>query len=149
MSTTLQHESTRFGRLEILDEDAVLEFPCGLIGLPDRRWTLVKDAPDSAFLWLQSLDDPARALPVTNPWSFFPDFAVELSDVDAERVGTDDPTRVQVLVTVRASSERAEFTANLRAPILIVDGRGHQVITDAAGAPVRAPLFPELAARAA
>lgn len=145
MSTMVQHESTRFGVLEI-DESAVLEFPAGLIGLPSTRWTLVTVDPDSVFLWLQSLEDPALALPVTNPWLFFADFSVALADGDAERVGTDDPSQVQVLVTVRASGEKSEMSANLRAPIFIHDGRGHQFISDDRNAPVRALLFPELAA---
>ncbi|MDP9377750.1 MAG: flagellar assembly protein FliW [Actinomycetota bacterium] len=148
MSTMVQHESTRFGLLEV-DENAVLEFPAGLIGLPSTRWTLVTVDPDSVFLWLQSLEDPALALPVTNPWLFFPDFSVELPNSDVERVGTDDPSQVQVLVTVRASSEKSEMSANLRAPIVIYGGRGHQIISEDKDAPVRAPLFPQLAAEAA
>ena len=35
----------------------------------------------------------------------------------------------------------SDFSANLRAPILVADGRGHQVINEASDAPVRAPLF--------
>ena len=47
-----------------------------------------------------------------------------------------------VWVTVRAGAELADFHANLRAPILVAEGKGHQVINEAADAPVRAPLFP-------
>jgi flagellar assembly factor FliW len=35
----------------------------------------------------------------------------------------------------------ADFSANLRAPIPVADGRGHQVINEASDARVRAPLF--------
>jgi flagellar assembly factor FliW len=35
-----------------------------------------------------------------------------------------------------------DFSANLRAPILVNNGLGHQVINQAPDAPVRAPLFP-------
>ena len=34
------------------------------------------------FVWLHSVDDPAIAIPLTNPWKFFADYAVELSDSD-------------------------------------------------------------------
>jgi flagellar assembly factor FliW len=44
-------------------------------------------------------------------------------------------------VTVRTGSAPSDFSANLRAPILVADGRGHQVINEASDAPVRAPLF--------
>jgi len=87
-------------------------------------------------------------LPVTAPWQFFADFAVELSDEDTERVGA-DADQVAVWVTVRAGEELSDFSANLRAPIVIANGRGHQVINEASHAPVRAPLFAEAMAQQA
>ena len=48
-------------------------------------------------------------------------------------------------MTVRAGESLEDFSANLRAPILIAGGRGHQVINEADGTPVRAPLFAEVA----
>ena len=137
MAVTLH--STRFGVLEIPPE-AVLEFPRGLIGLGGSRYTLV-GADASAFVWLHSLDDPGLAIPVTNPWRFFSDYVVELSDDEAERIGVGDPEDASVYVTVRAAGALEDFSANLRAPILIVDWRGFQVINQAPEAPVRAPLF--------
>jgi flagellar assembly factor FliW len=50
-----------------------------------------------------------------------------------------------VWVTVRAAGELSDFSCNLRAPIVVWNGRGHQVINEAPDAPVRAPLFPESA----
>jgi flagellar assembly factor FliW len=44
-------------------------------------------------------------------------------------------------VTAGAGSAPSDFSANHRAPILVADGRGHQVINEASDAPVRAPLF--------
>jgi flagellar assembly factor FliW len=137
-------ESTRFGPLEVAPED-VIEFPSGLIGLGGLRFTLVATDPQGAFRWLHSIDDPTLALPVTNPWHFFTDYAVELSDEDAVRIGTDSAA---VWVTVRAGSEFSDFSANLRAPILVVDGLGFQVINEIVH-PVRAPLFSAVAAQAA
>jgi flagellar assembly factor FliW len=138
MSTLLTVESTRFGTLEI-DSAERVAFPAGLIGLGGRDFVLVDHDAESSFRWLQSLDDPALALPVTNPWAFFADYAVELSDEDTDRLGeTDD---VDVWVTIRTGSELSDFSANLRAPIVIANGRGFQVINEATDAPVRAPLF--------
>jgi flagellar assembly factor FliW len=148
MSTLLTVESSRFGTLE-LDPAAVIEFPAGLIGLGGHRFALVAPDQDSAFRWLQSLEDGRLALPVTSPWEFFADYAVALSDDDSERIGAEGD-EVEVWVTVRAASELSDFSANLRAPIVIANGHGHQVINEAPDAPVRAPLFPEaLAGQAA
>ena len=58
----------------------------------------------------------------------------------------EDPSEVDVWVTVRAAGELADFSCNLRAPIVVWKGRGHQVINEAPDAPVRAPLFPDAAA---
>ena len=137
--STVTVESSRFGTLEI-EAGAIIEFPAGLIGLGGRRWAVVTNDPESAFQWLHSLEDASLALPVTNPWAFFSDYEVELSDADSERFPADD---VAVWVTVRAGTELTDFSANLRAPIVVSQGQGYQVINEASPAPVRAALFPE------
>jgi flagellar assembly factor FliW len=146
MSVTI--ESTRFGRLEI-PSGAVLEFPHGLIGLGGSRYALVAKEEDSVFLWLHSLDDPEVALPVVNPWRFFGSYEVELSDGEASRIGIADPTKAEVYVTVTAAESVEDFSANLRAPILVSGGKGHQVINETPDAEVRAPLFAEVAVETA
>src|SRR5215213_9224399 len=98
---------------------------------------------DGTFVWLHSMEDPDLALPLTRPWNFFADYEVELSDSEAERIGVSDPSDADVYVTVRAGSSAHDFTANLRAPIVIAAGRGFQVINEAGDPPVRAPLFAE------
>jgi len=143
-------ESTRFGTLEIAPED-VIEFPNGLIGLGDRgtQFTIVESANGGgAFSWLHSIDDPSLALPIANPWHFFGDYVVDLSDDDSAPIEA-APEDVAVWVTVKAGAELADFYANLRAPILVADGKGHQVINESSDAPVRAPLFPADVAAAA
>jgi flagellar assembly factor FliW len=135
-------ESTRFGSLDISD-DAVIEFPNGLIGLGGSRYVLIAREESAPFLWLHSVDDPSLAIPVTNPWQFFASFEVEISDSEAQRIGVSDPSEAEVLVTVRAGESIEDFRANLRAPILISGGRGHQVINEVKDTSVRAPLFAE------
>ena len=146
MAVTLQ--STRFGELEI-PEEAVIEFPQGLIGLGGSRYTLLARSDDAAFVWLHSLDDPALALPLTNPWRFFETYEVEIADDEADRLGVDAAGDTAVYVTVRAAEALEDFSANLRAPILVSGGFGHQVINQAPDAPVRAPLFSTPAEQAA
>ena len=135
-------DSTRFGRVE-LDPDTIVEFPEGLIGLGGTRYALVATDPANPLVWLHCVDDPSLSLPVTEPHHFFSAFAVQLTDDDAESLGIDGDTPVDVYVTVVAASELADFTANTKAPILIRDGRGHQVINQAPGAELKAPLFAE------
>jgi flagellar assembly factor FliW len=146
MSVTL--ESTRFGTLEIPAE-AVVDFPHGLIGLGGSRYALIARSDESTFIWLHSLEDPALAIPLTNPWRFFSSYEVELSDDEAERIGVTEADATTVYVTVRAAETLEDFSVNLRAPILISNGNGHQVINQAPDAPVRVPLFAATANAAA
>lgn len=128
-------DSTRFGRIEVADGSEIA-FPDGLVGLDSRRFALVARAPDDAFVWLHSLEDPALALPLADPRRFFAAFALEPAA----------PAGAAVYVTVRAAERPEDFTANLRAPLVIADGVGRQVLNETDGAALRAPLFAELAA---
>jgi flagellar assembly factor FliW len=138
MSVTLQ--SIRFGTIEV-PEEQVIEFPFGLIGLGGCGYALIDRNPGTGFLWLHSTEDPALALPVVSPCRFFADFSLQIAEEDRERTGIDDPAAAQIYVTVRATPDPLDVTANLRAPLVIVEGRGYQVINTAEDSPLRAPLF--------
>jgi len=138
MSVTFQ--SIRFGEIEIPDEN-VIEFPLGLIGLGGVRYTLIDRNPGTGFLWLHSVEDPALALPVVNPNQFFAEFSLHMTSEDRERIGIEEPSSVALYVTVRATPDPLDITANLRAPLVIHEGRGYQVINASADAPLQAPLF--------
>ncbi len=133
-------DSSRFGALEV-PEEAVIEFPRGLIGLGGLRYVLLDRNPGSGFHWLHSLDDPALALPVVEPQRFFSDFALVLADDDRELIGATDLSAVEVYVTVRAAPNPADTLVNLRAPLVVWEGRGHQVLNTAPGAELRVPLL--------
>lgn len=148
MSLTI--DSTRFGRIEVAPDSAIA-FPHGLAGLDSRRFTLVARSEDDAFVWLHSLEDPSLALPLADPRRFFSSFALEPAEGELERVGLapEALAAASVYVTVRAAQRPEDFTANLRAPIAIGGGVGHQLLNGAEGAVLRAPLLAELAAVAA
>lgn len=136
----VKFQSLRFGAVEAADED-VFEFPFGLIGLGGTRYAIVEHNPGSGFYWLHSVEDPALALPIVRPALFFADFALKISPMDSERVGFDESAVEDLYVTVRAAPDPLETTANLRAPIVVHEGRGYQVLNDHEPAPLQAPLF--------
>jgi flagellar assembly factor FliW len=138
MSVTF--ESIRFGTVEIAQED-VIEFPFGLIGLGGLRYALIDRNPGTGFLWLHSVDEPTLALPVVSPYQFFSTFSLQIASEDRERTGIEDATGAKLYVTVRATPNPLDITANLRAPLVIREGRGYQVINTSADAPLQAPLF--------
>ncbi|HEV2998805.1 MAG TPA: flagellar assembly protein FliW [Solirubrobacteraceae bacterium] len=141
---SIKIQSTRFGTLEVAEE-TIIEFPLGLIGLGGLRYALFESRPGSSFLWLHSLEDPGLALPVVDPRLFFPSFTLEVNVRDRELIGLTDPLEAFLYVTVRTAPDPAEVTVNLRAPLVIWEGRGHQVLNDAPGAELQEPLFPALA----
>jgi flagellar assembly factor FliW len=132
--------STRFGELEV-PAAALVDFPEGMIGVGGRRFALLEREESGAFKWLQETSEPDLALPVTDPFAFFGDYEVVLSDGEAERIGVTDPAAAQVLVVVRADEDPNQISANLLAPILIAGGVGHQVMNEATWAPLREPLM--------
>lgn len=136
-------KSTRFGDFDV-PEEALIEFPAGLIGVGGRHFALLSREESGAFKWLQETERDDLALPVTDPFAFFPDYEVRISDAEAERIGISDPAEADVLVIVRAAEALEDFSVNLLAPILISRGVGHQVINEAP-ALVRVPLLSGLA----
>jgi flagellar assembly factor FliW len=137
-------ESTRFGTL-VIEAEAVLSFPRGLIGLGGSRYALLSTDPDSPFSWLHSVEDPDLALPVTRPGQFFPGYEVIMSDAEAASLGLSGDAPADVWVTVRATERVEDFTVNLRAPIVVTKGgaglEAYQVINESPAADVRVPLF--------
>ena len=138
MSVTFQ--SVRFGAVEIADED-VIEFPFGLIGLGGSRYALLDRNPGTGFQWLHAVDDPALALPVISPAQFFTGFALEIAPEDSERIGVEDLSGADVYATVRATPDPLDITVNLRAPLVVLDRRGYQVINTNEDARLQVPLF--------
>jgi flagellar assembly factor FliW len=138
MSVTF--ESIRFGQVEVAEED-VIEFPFGLIGLGGSRYALLDRNPGTGFLWLHALEDPALALPVVSPHQFFSTFAMQISDDDRELTGISNPACARTYVTVRTAPNPLDITANLRAPLVIHEGRGYQLINTDEEASLQAPLF--------
>jgi flagellar assembly factor FliW len=133
-------ESSRFGTLEVQPAD-VLEFPRGLIGLGGQHYTLLDRNPGTGFQWLHSVEDPGLALPVIDPRRFFHNFALQIAAEDRERIGAPDIDATAMYVTVRTAPDPADVVVNLRAPIVVWEGRGHQVLNTAPGAGLQAHLF--------
>ena len=133
--------SRRLGLITVADGD-VLEFPEGLPGLHGRHFAVI--GVDGRVGWLQSVDDSELAIPVADPLRYFPSYRIEAA-ADALAALGGPPQRILVLIRFGAEGP----TANLRAPILVRDGRALQIINELPGAPFRAPLPAPPQARAA
>ena len=128
---TLNIPTTRFGTLEVAS-DRVVTFPDGVIGFENfKRFTLVQQAGQAAFRWLQSLDEPQVAFPLMEPGAFRPDYRLRLSESDTNTLRLDTLTKPQIyaILTIPQGNPRG-MTANLLAPLVINSSTqlGKQVI---------------------
>jgi len=119
-------------------------FEDGLIGFPDsHRFLLVQidDATADVFE-LRSLDEPGLGFVTVAPGSFFPDYAPELDDVTAGRLGLSCAEDVLLLAVVTLGETGEEATANLLAPVVVNQHTAHacQAVLSEQAWPLRAPL---------
>ena len=132
-------ESPRFGTFEVESGD-LIQFD-GLPGFAElRRFVVLQHDRESPFGWLQSVDRPELAFPVTDPRSFFPNYrpalrAALLSDLAAEP--TDELDWLAIATLAEGS-----VSLNLAAPLLInrARRRGVQAILEDDGWSTREPL---------
>ncbi|CAM3514292.1 flagellar assembly protein FliW [Hydrogenibacillus schlegelii] len=126
-------------------DDPVITFRRGLPGFQTyTRWRLFEEAPP--FYVLEAAEAPAVALPVANPYAFYPDYAFALPDDVKDRLGPwEAPEDAVVLAVVTVRSPKEASTINLRAPIVVnVRTRlGEQVVLEDVPYSTRMPLFPK------
>lgn len=105
------------------DDDQIITFAEGLIGMPDmRRAVLVPMDDFEPFCWLASVDSEKNRFIVVNPSAIFASYEPFENN---EAAG-----HFQTLAIVKISSEWAKTTVNLRAPLVInrETQKGAQVI---------------------
>jgi flagellar assembly factor FliW len=118
----LDVETTRFGMLRVEDE-RIIDMPQGMLGFPDRRrFLILQHKENSPFYWYQSVEDPALAFVIVNPFLFKPDYDVDISGTVKEMSwngnGGESPFQLFVVVNIPEGAPQ-EMTANLMGPILI------------------------------
>lgn len=124
-----------FGEITI-EDDKVLDFPNGIIGIEDKhKFAIIYDADrgsDTAIRWLQSMEDPYLALPVLEPLAILDEYNPIIEDALLEPIGHPADEDIVVLLTVIVSSDVTKITANMKAPIIInsKNCKGEQVIVE-------------------
>ena len=107
--------------MDIQDED-ILHFPDTLYGFEQEgRFVLLPLDPniESPMEWLQSLETPALAFIVTDPFIFVPQYNMVLSDSgkDLPKIESTESVAIRVIVTI--PKVHTEMTANPVAPLVI------------------------------
>ena len=143
-----------FGEVEI-SEDKIITFPRGIIGFPDMtRFTLLHDEEQgntAGIRWLQSLDEPAFAMPVMDPLAVYDEYNPEVEDDLLTAIGEITPENLLVLVTVTVPSDLTKMSVNLQGPLIInaEERKACQVIVDSEEYPVKYYIYDILQARKA
>lgn len=95
------------------DENQILNFAEGLIGLPEMRRAVLIPMEDFApFSWLASVENERPHFVVVDPNEIFLNYQTAAPDV------TDHPN-IRTLAIVKISSDWKKTTVNLQAPIFI------------------------------
>lgn len=100
-------ETRLFGTVDIA-EDKILEFPMGLIGFENlKKFAIIYDSDRevrSKISWLQSMEEPALALPIIHPSELIDDYGPIVEDELMKNIG--DPADADILMFVTLSIPR-------------------------------------------
>ncbi|MEN6521544.1 MAG: flagellar assembly protein FliW [Armatimonadota bacterium] len=115
----MQITTTRFGNIDVNNE-SIIHMDETMLGFEHcNRYVLLQDRPDTAFKWMQSIDDPTVAFLVINPNDFFPDYEIELTDEQAESLKLSDAHDSVMFTTVTLDRKSNRATTNLVGPIVM------------------------------
>lgn len=135
-----------FGEVE-LDDNKVLDFPNGIIGFEDfKKYAIIYDIEDereTTISWLQSLEEPALALPVVDPLAVVADYAPMIEDELLKPLGNPADEDLLFLLVMTVPSDMTKVTANMKAPVIIntKTRQGVQLIVDNADYPVKYNVY--------
>jgi flagellar assembly factor FliW len=140
--TQITVELPRFGSCSYTASE-VIEFPWGLPGFPTlRSWLPLNLESQPSFVWLQSLDDHAVALPAIDPWMLFESYDPKLPAYAFTSLEIREAGDFATLCIVVVSPNAEEMTINLMAPVVINlrSRKGRQIMLDGSSYSPREPI---------
>ena len=111
--------TTRFGELQVNNED-IINFSEGVLGFENLSKFFVVDPGDSTLiLWLQSIEDSSIAFPIIEPKIFKPEYVAKLLPADMNNVKLENASDAKIYSILTIPSDITTMSANLKAPIVI------------------------------
>jgi flagellar assembly factor FliW len=108
----------RFGSCTYQEAD-IFVFPWGLPGFEDlRSFIVIQLETQDQILWLQSLEDTNIALPLGDPWTFFPDYEPKLPSFAQISLDLQSPEDFMILAVMVGTDGGPTFM-NLMAPVVM------------------------------
>ena len=112
--------TSRFGEIEI-DADKIINMTSPFLGFPnERRFVLVPHGDDSAFWWLQAVDNPDLAFVVLQPAIINPQYAPTIPSSGFQELKANSPQEIELLVILTIPhGNPKQMTANLLGPVAL------------------------------
>ncbi len=115
-------DTTRFGPIGI-DKEKIIHMPYGMLGFSDKKqYVILQHQENSPFFWYQSLDDPALAFVITNPFLFIPDYKIDPKALPKEmawETNKEETVLASYVVVNIPKGMPHKMTGNFIGPILI------------------------------
>ncbi|MBE5967371.1 MAG: flagellar assembly protein FliW [Lachnospiraceae bacterium] len=129
-------KTKHFGEID-LDENKIVNFENGILGFEDyKKYTILYDNENgegsSDVSWLQSLEEPALAIPVMSPFLVRENYNPEVEDELLKPLGDMQPEDIAVFVSITVPADITKLSANLKAPFIInaKTRKGAQIIAE-------------------
>ncbi len=135
-----------FGEVDI-EDDKIIEFPNGIIGFENfKKFSVIYDIDsegETRISWLQSMEEPALALPIIDPLAIVPEYSPLIEDELLKPLGNPADEDLLFLLVMTVPSDMTKVTANMKAPIIInaEQRKGVQLIVENADYPIKFNVY--------
>ena len=135
-----------FGEVTI-DSAKIIHFENGIVGFPELQdFALIHDADkgdNAGIRWMQSIQEPAFAMPVMDPLIVLPTYNPSVDDEVLKPLGNIDFDELLVLTTVTVPKDITAMSVNLKAPLIInvTERKACQIILDSDEYKVKFPVY--------
>lgn len=145
-------KTKHFGEIN-LDEEKIITFPNGILGFEDcKQYTILYDnekGDTPVISWLQSIEEPALALPVINPLFVKEDYNPVVEDEILNPLGTLAEENLVILLSLTVPTDLTKMTVNLKAPFIINSDtkKGCQIVVNNEEYPIKYAVYDILNAK--
>ncbi len=142
----MEVQTKNFGLIKI-EADKIIHFEGGILGFPDLiQFLLVfneEQGNKGGIQWLQSLQEPAFAIPVVDPLIIDSEYNPMIEDDLLKPLGELNEDNLLVLTTITVPSDITKMTVNLKGPIIVntETKKARQVIVEDQKYKVKCPVY--------
>lgn len=122
--------SPLIGEIEF-EENAIIRFPEGMLGLPLFKRYLLLDAPEiRPFLRLQCIDEPTISFLLIDPLLFDEGYRSYVAERDPDETYLENNSECMLYAVCKVATDGSDATANLVAPVIVNNVRkvGYQLV---------------------